>query len=298
MSGTNDKLAIVRRSFAKQMMAVAGIVDPRVEHAIASTAREDFLDGPPWHFQRFGVGPQTLASDDPVVLYQDVLFTLARGRGINNGSPSLHAAMLHHLDVSEGNSVVHLGVGSGYYTAMLATLAGPSGEVVAVEFDERLAAMARRNLAGFPTVRVEVGDGASFPRGKADRIYVNFAVSRPSDPWIEQLAPDGRLVLPLSVPAARKPSGTYVVAERGAAFVVRRTPFGFPVSWISTAFFIWAEGALSPGSDDQQTLREAFNRDTPEFVRSLHWKTPALPERCWFWSDDWSLSYDEVGASA
>ena len=202
--------------------------------------------------------------------------------------------MLHHLDVQEGNRVVHLGAGSGYFTAMLATLAGTGGEVVAVEFDERLAEMARRNLAGYPTVRVEVGDGASIPRQQADRIYVNFAVSRPADPWIEQLAPGGRLVLPLGVPAKRAPNGGYMTTERGAVFVVQRAPQGFPVSWISPAFFVWAEGALSAGDNDQQGLRQAFNRNTPEFVRSLYWKTPARPERCWFWSADWCLSYDDL----
>ena len=70
-----------------------------------------------------------------------MLVVLDPARGLNNGSPSLHALMLHHLAVRPGDRVLHVGAGAGYYSAMLAELAGPEGSVIAIEYDPRLAAM-------------------------------------------------------------------------------------------------------------------------------------------------------------
>jgi protein-L-isoaspartate(D-aspartate) O-methyltransferase len=77
------------------------------------------------------------------VVYQDMLFALASQRGVNNGSPSLHARCLHALSLREGERVAHIGAGTGYYTALIAHLVGAEGHVLAVEFDPALADLAR-----------------------------------------------------------------------------------------------------------------------------------------------------------
>src|SRR6185312_2768355 len=74
-------------------------------------------------------------NDDPAFLYQDVLIALDRRRGINIGEPSLHARCLDALSPKAGETVVQVGAGSGYYTALLAHLVGPNGQVVAFEID-------------------------------------------------------------------------------------------------------------------------------------------------------------------
>jgi protein-L-isoaspartate(D-aspartate) O-methyltransferase len=58
---------------------------------------------------------------------------------INNGQPTLHALCLMTLSVKEGETAVHVGAGTGYYTAVLARLAGPAGAVFGYEIEERLA---------------------------------------------------------------------------------------------------------------------------------------------------------------
>lgn len=290
-------LAIVRRAYAKQMLAVAGVSDdPRVEAAFAAVPRERHLGPPPWRMVPIG-GHRTPSVADPVLAYQDVLFALDPERGVNNGSPSLHASWLHHADLRLGERVVHLGAGTGYYTALIAHLVGESGRVVAVEYDGRLAEEARNNLAHLRNVRVVQGDGAHWPEDGTDCIYVNFAVERPAPAWIERLNPGGRLLFPLGVPRRSGNPRAGRHALHGAALRAERRGEGFAVRWLGPAFFVCAEGGegVVTGSDaERAALHRAFEGGGVEFVRSLHWRRPVRPERCWFTGADWALCYDEA----
>ena len=144
------ELAIVRGAFARQTLAVAGVLgeaDPRLEQAFADVPRERYLGPPPWQITQPPGGYITLPVADPVLAYQDVLFALSPERGVNNGSPSLHARWLHAMAPREGNCVAHIGAGAGYYTALLAKLVGLSGYVVALEFEPKLVEYGASQLA-------------------------------------------------------------------------------------------------------------------------------------------------------
>jgi protein-L-isoaspartate(D-aspartate) O-methyltransferase len=65
------ELKIIRRAFAKQVMAACGIRNPRVEAAFAAVAREDFLGPGPWQIVRWGCGYRATPDPDPVYLYTD-----------------------------------------------------------------------------------------------------------------------------------------------------------------------------------------------------------------------------------
>lgn len=292
-----DALAIVRRAYAAQMLAIAGISqDLALEQAYAAVPRERYLGPPPWQVQRFG-GYLTLPAADPVLAYQDVLFALAPERGVNNGSPSLHARWLHRAMIQLGDRVVHVGAGTGYYTALIAHLVGTSGHVTAVEYDGRLADLARANLAHLANVTVMEGDGARWPREEADCVYVNFSVERPAPAWVDHLAPGGRLIFPLGVP---RPSGGAKGprhAQHGAGFrIERRGGDLYAAAFLGPAFFVCAEGGEGglTGSDaEREALTGAFGRGGADFVRSLHWRRPPSPTRSWFVGSGWSLCYDE-----
>lgn len=299
-------LAIVRRAYARQMVTMGGAEDDgALEKAFAAVSRERFLGPPPWRLGRF---PSDLALvTDPVLAYQEALFALSPERGVNNGSPSLHARWLHHLRPREGERIAHLGAGTGYYTAILARLVGEGGHVTAVEVDPDLAAMAQANLADISNARVVQGDAAEWPNEMLDGIYVNFMVGRPADAWIDRLAIGGRLVLPIGfrAPPGQKLAGGGISHQRGggAGFLIEHGENGFTARWIGPAFFVWAEGALAGSERDRDALRAAFTRGGPDLVqggadavRSLIWGKPAAPERCWFVGTGWALSYDEAGA--
>ncbi len=293
---TDEELDIVRTAFARQMLAVAGVADNApLEMAFRTVRREDFLGSEPWKIIDFTRAMADLPSNDPIYAYQDVLFVLSAGRGVNNGGPSLDARLLNALSPKAGETVVHLGVGTGYYTAILAHLVGPQGRVIAVEIDEALAQKARAVLSHIPNVEVVVDDAAAWLGEAADCIYVNFAVLAPWDRWIDRLAPGGRLVFPLGVPGKPlRPAGPRF-SRHGAAFLIERMTTGFSASHICPAYFVHAEGQASKSdAAEQERLQDAFRRSGAEFVRSLVWQRPAALERCWVCTPQWGLCYDPV----
>jgi hypothetical protein len=129
-----DELVIIRRAYAKQVLASVGLNDPRVEAAFAAVERERYLGPGPWPILRsFGYVPTPDA--DPVYLYSDVLIGIVSERGLNNGMPSYHAPLISSADIRAGEHVVHIGAGVGYYTAIMAHLVGRHGRVTAIEVD-------------------------------------------------------------------------------------------------------------------------------------------------------------------
>jgi protein-L-isoaspartate(D-aspartate) O-methyltransferase len=290
---SQSELSIVRRAFARQMLAIADVQDDRIERAFATVRREDFLGSEPWQFVRWPPVP-ALPQNDPAAIYQDVVIALQPGRGVNNGSPSLHARMLHDLAVEPGQHVAQIGAGAGYYTAMLAELVGSSGRVSAVELDAELAARARANLEPWRNVTVFEADGATAPAEMVDRIYVNFGVAAPAPSWIEHLEPDGRLLFPLSVPHPNARAKFPRHAAQGAVVLVDRKPNGFAATYGYPAYFVCAEGSLAGDEDSELALFAAFERGGIEFIKSLRWNEPVDPMRCWYWTARWSLSCDPL----
>ncbi len=289
----DEKIRAARAVYARQMGALLGVRAPRLEAAFAAVPREAFLDGSPWRIVSPGGATVTLPENDPVLIYQDVLLALQPERGVNNGSPSLHIRLLQALEVKPGQRVLHLGAGTGYYTAILAELVGPQGAVIGVELDPELAAAAERNLRPWKQVKLVCGDAFQWPRAAADRVYVNFAVAQPAEPWLTHLPLGGRLVFPLGVPPLAPRKGVRH-ATRGGAILVENRGAGFAASYAGPAYFVWATSRANDDHAMLQKLTHAFDAGGIEFIRSLVWKRTVDPGRCWFCHGDWALCYDPV----
>jgi protein-L-isoaspartate(D-aspartate) O-methyltransferase len=117
-------------------------------------------------------------------------------------APVMHAGNLHQAQVQEGQRVLEIGSG-GPNAAMLAHLVGPAGSVVSVDIDEEVTA---RTYAGLQRLgladRVEVVTADAVEplgRGEFDRIMVTVSPWSLPQTWVEQLAPDGILVVPVSI---------------------------------------------------------------------------------------------------
>jgi hypothetical protein len=113
------ELGIIRAAYAKQILAAAGVVnDPRLEAALGTIRREDFLGPGPWPIMRWFRDRDyvTTPDADPVYLYTDDLVGILPERHLNNGQPSLHAHLIHQASPAAGEHVVHIGTGTGYYT--------------------------------------------------------------------------------------------------------------------------------------------------------------------------------------
>src|SRR5205823_5691940 len=104
---------------------------------------------------------------------------------------------IDELAPEPGDHVVHVGCGTGYYTAILAHMVVPSGRVTAIEIDAELADRARRNLAHLPYVEVVQGDGSRYDPGPADAVFINAGVNYLPAEWLNSLRTGGRLVFPV-----------------------------------------------------------------------------------------------------
>ncbi|WP_432277625.1 methyltransferase domain-containing protein [Kitasatospora brasiliensis] len=131
----------------------------------------------------------------------------ADGPGIATSSssmPSLVAAMLRHLAVADGNTVLDIGTGTGWTSALLCARLGDQA-VTTIEVDPAVAATAGERLAaiGAKPTRV-VGDGLlGHPAGAPyDRIHSTAAVQQVPPVWIEQTRPGGIIVTPWGTPYA------------------------------------------------------------------------------------------------
>jgi protein-L-isoaspartate(D-aspartate) O-methyltransferase len=284
----NANLAERRRRYAEMITAPLPGADPRIREAFAKVPREDFLGPPPWTVRGMF---RPLTARDPEELYHDVLVALNVEKGLNNGSPSLHALMLHRLGVQSGQVVLHVGAGGGYYTAILAELVGPRGTVTAVEFDPALAEAARRNLLSWPWVAVVNGDGAAFPTATTDRIYVNFALADPAEAWLDQLAIGGRLLFPLGAPDPDAVEAEQRHSARGALLIATRTPAGFAAAFDASVAFVFAEGRTAGDAATQCAVYEALGRGGLDGVKSLH-RGPGPAGRTWLSTPRWSLGLD------
>jgi protein-L-isoaspartate(D-aspartate) O-methyltransferase len=170
-----------------------GVRDRRVLAAIAWTPREWFL-------------PPHLAGD----AYSDAPLPIGNGQTISQ--PYIVALMTECLEPHRKDRVLEIGTGSGYQTAILARLAARVHTVerlpdLLVEAEERF-----RRL-GLTNIETRLGDGAAGWPEEApfDGILVTAAAPRVPEPLVTQLAPGGRLVIPLGDLASQE----LVIYRRG-----------------------------------------------------------------------------------
>lgn len=271
-----------RRFFAEFIVRGAGSTDERLITAFAEAPREDYVGPGPWPFF-VGSGYVTSVDNDPRVLYQDALIGLATDRKINNGQPSLHARCLAAAAPAVGERVVHIGAGTGYYTALLASLVGSSGRVTAFEVERDLAERAARNLSHLPHVNVQAASANVAAMPDCDVIYVNAGATHPPAAWLDALSVGGRMVFPLT-------------PNEGFGVMLKVTRTG--ANTYNAQAFIRAAFIPCIGARDDATsasLAAALERQSLKEVRSLRRGTTP-DQTAWCIGSDWWLSSAEPSA--
>lgn len=129
------------------------------------------------------------------------------GYGQTNSQPLTVAFMLEQLQPQAGDRVLDVGSGSGWTTALLAEIVGPDGRVYAIECVPQLRQFGEANVKkfGFQNIEFKTGDGSQgWPeRAPFDLIEVAAAAESVPEALIEQLAINGRLIIPVGTEAGQ-----------------------------------------------------------------------------------------------
>ncbi|MBX7269585.1 methyltransferase, FxLD system [Micromonospora sp. Llam7] len=178
----------LRADLVATLRAKNWICTPAIEHAFRTVPRHLFV-------------PDTVT---PQQAYEDTIVVTKRGPDGKSTStvsaPYLQAYALEQADLRPGARALEVGSG-GFQAALMAELVGPDGHVVTVDIDADITGKARTYLdrAGYPQVQVVHGDGnlGHPPGAPFDAIIVSVEAGDIAPSWIEQLAPSGRIVVPM-----------------------------------------------------------------------------------------------------
>lgn len=273
-------LSLQRRWYADELRWDAKLRSERLVKAFATVPREAFLGPGPWHIHgdRQLIRGYTKTSDaDPRHLSHNVLVAIDVRRRLNNGHPSFLASLIDQLNIKHGETVYHVGCGTGYYSAIMAQMAGDDGRVVAVEVDETLARRARRNLDGYRNVEVVNADGFAHDPGHVDAILVNAGVTHLSQVWLRKLRAKGRLVVPLTTKEGR-----------GRILKATQNKPSWRARFVSHVGIYHCVGARNRSAES--LLREAFTKGGAEKVRSLRLDEHERNRGCWLHGPGFCLS--------
>lgn len=171
--------ASLRRAMVEYQLAARGIRDRSVLDAMNTVPREAFV-------------PERLAE----LSYEDTPLPIEEEQTISQ--PYIVAAMAEALELSPGDRILEVGAGSGYAAAVLGRIAG---EIWAIERHAALAEIARRRMEklGYDNVHILHGDGTLGWPEHAPYDGIVVAAGGPDVPQalVDQLAPGGRLVIPI-----------------------------------------------------------------------------------------------------
>jgi methyltransferase of FxLD system len=185
VSGEADAL---RKQLVDSMVENGALNTPRIVEAFRQVPRHEFVPGVPL---------ERAYANAVVVTRQD-----ESGAATSSSSePGVMAVMLEQLGPEPGQRWLEIGTGTGYNAALIAWLVRPDGAVTTVDIQADVAREAQEHLAstGFSDVCVITGDGwlGAPERAPFDRIEVTASSDDLSPAWVEQLAEEGRLLLPL-----------------------------------------------------------------------------------------------------
>lgn len=174
---TAEREAMVERQLKRR-----GITEPHILEAFLAVPREAFISQDYAH-QAYGDHPLPIEADQTI------------------SQPYIVALMIQAAGIKPGDTVLEVGSGSGYAAAVISRIAA---KVIGIERQHALVGLARERLErlGYANVEIVEGDGTKGWPDKApyDAILAAASGSHVPAPLVGQLAPNGRLVMPVGEP--------------------------------------------------------------------------------------------------
>ena len=171
-----------REAMIERQLKHRGITEPMILDAFREVPREAFIAGNNVH-----------------LAYGDHPLPIEAGQTISQ--PYIVALMIQAAGIGLRDKVLEVGAGSGYAAAVISRIAG---KVIGIERQHELVEVARERLQrlGYDNVEIVEGDGTKGWRDGApyDAILAAASGSHVPRPLVEQLAPGGRIVMPIGDP--------------------------------------------------------------------------------------------------
>lgn len=190
--------ADLRGQMVRRQIEGRGILDPAILDAFREVPREAFV-----------------APEYAHLAYDDSPLPIEAGQTISQ--PYIVALMIEAAEIGPGDKVLEVGAGSGYAAAVMSRIAG---KVIGIERQHDLVKVARDRLQrlGYDNVSIVEGDGTRGWPSEApfDAILAAASGSHIPKPFLDELAPGGRLVMPIGEPGwaqelvkvTKRPDGT------------------------------------------------------------------------------------------
>ncbi|HKP33368.1 MAG TPA: protein-L-isoaspartate(D-aspartate) O-methyltransferase [Sphingomicrobium sp.] len=171
-----------REAMVERQLKRRGITEPAILDAFRAVPREAFISDEYTHLA-YGDHPLPIEANQTI------------------SQPYIVALMIEAAAIKPGDVVLEVGAGSGYAAAVISRIAA---KVVGIERQHDLVDVARERLQrlGYDNVEIIEGDGTKGCREQApfDAILAAASGSHVPRPLVEQLAPGGRIVMPLGEP--------------------------------------------------------------------------------------------------
>ena len=179
MATTMTDFTAEREAMVERQLRRRGITEPHILDAFRAVPREAFISDEYAH-----------------LAYGDHPLPIEAGQTISQ--PYIVALMIQAAGVTPGDKVLEIGSGSGYAAAVISRIAG---RVIGIERQHDLVEVSRERLArlGYSNVEIIEGDGSKGAPTEApfDAILAAASGSHVPQPLVDQLAPGGRLVMPI-----------------------------------------------------------------------------------------------------
>ena len=218
MVDTLTDFSAEREAMVERQIAGRGISEPIILEAFRAVPREQFL-----------------SAEYAELAYGDHPLPIEAGQTISQ--PYIVALMIHAAQIRCGDRVLEVGAGSGYAAAVMSRIAS---EVIAIERQSDLVEVARERMRGlgYDNVRIVEADGTRGFSADApyDAVLAAASGSHVPQPWIDQLADGGRIVMPVGEPGGiqklikltKGPGGKLITEDLGG---VRFVPLIGEEAW-------------------------------------------------------------------